>query len=1069
MNILKLILPFFLASGFYVLATEYSLPYEQMNLIDAVDCATDSAHAFTEYPSGISTVETVLGQQVRSLSNTSGDMKYFAYQLGKGCGLEANKGYVLRIRYPQDQPRTMFILNRGCETSRGFHTGHTLGDGLNTPYVNSNSESLELPLSGEYESWDMLFYLQERFPALKQPRSEEFPRDQVPTNGFWVLCLQLSPDNDPLSAGVAISRIELYEAPTVDVLTQHIEELPAGLPRRHLFWREEMADSVVSSEDPLARGFEDDLTWYEHKFELMQFLGIKTFAKDLLEFSSNQGWDSTKYGGSSWTYNSHWPRRWSKIVRRCGELGLEVLPYYEYAGSKGSGALSLGYQKRARPLSISPNYTHISWSETANVDVTDPDTFEDFRRMLEITVVDEQEFCDFAGIWMRTRVSDIPISFGDAALARFDSETGSTGTTRTELSNNTDLYESYLSWWYQKRHDFLVAVRTYLNSHMPEDLVVLYTADSSESGKSLLPQYACDVIAEDPTAWADIPDLTVNPLSQALSENWQLETLTSPWNTWSYWEWQHAVPHPDPACYTNTPGIFQTMTMNRAYTLDPEALSAFHAKDGLAVVRHYCLNEDATVVSGDNRLTGYFVADVDYAGPFVVLPEALAFAHGNPFYIGYLASNNFNRGNPEYVRRFNANFLSLPALPSEIVSYGGDSSNIVVRRIDTPKNGTYLGVVNIGRQPEQVTLRLPEAGTLLNAVTGEHLGPATNQVALSLDPCELRALHFFAASSNHPPEICVDTRMNVEWFSCLNTHGSFAMTDVIPKLTDYDEGDGITSVLWKATGALKSNVVIQTPFAKSTKIAFLQAGTYEVMLSVDDGKATNEVPITFQVAPRTHQIIITSNMVDYTGSSVVDSGLFDQQEECGTPPFRDAPGDWTYAPGAVSYPVEFTVDLQQPYTLSQIWLYDYNSSGLFEVLAQETASSNWTPIVEYTTSLYKTWVVHEVDCTTQHLKFRKGSGGIVSEVILYGKGDGLEYTPLIDSSPVALSISTPAGSHAALLTFPARPLQTYRLNRSSNLLDWVQGEPFDEKTPFPLQSVPAQEAKAFFRLSVANP
>ena len=42
-------------------------------------------------------------------------------------------------------------------------------------------------------------------------------------------------------------------------------------------------------------------------------------------------------------------------------------------------------------------------------------------------------------------------------------------------------------------------------------------------------------------------------------------------------------------------------------------------------------------------------------------------AHGDPTMIGYLVGCNFGRGFPQYVRNFNANFLALPALPSQVV------------------------------------------------------------------------------------------------------------------------------------------------------------------------------------------------------------------------------------------------------------------------------------------------------------------------------------------------------------------------------------------------------------------
>ena len=40
---------------------------------------------------------------------------------------------------------------------------------------------------------------------------------------------------------------------------------------------------------------------------LAKFLGVDTFSRDLLEFGHNQGWDSSKFGGNDWVYQSSRP------------------------------------------------------------------------------------------------------------------------------------------------------------------------------------------------------------------------------------------------------------------------------------------------------------------------------------------------------------------------------------------------------------------------------------------------------------------------------------------------------------------------------------------------------------------------------------------------------------------------------------------------------------------------------------------------------------------------------------------------------------------------------------------
>ena len=55
--------------------------------------------------------------------------------------------------------------------------------------------------------------------------------------------------------------------------------------------------------------------------------------------------------------------------------------------------------------------------------------------------------------------------------------------------------------------------------------------------------------------------------------------------------------------------------------------------------------------------------------------------------LGYLLGGNFGRGFPQYVRAFNANFLALPALPSERLPEACEDKDIVVRAIRTSGNG----------------------------------------------------------------------------------------------------------------------------------------------------------------------------------------------------------------------------------------------------------------------------------------------------------------------------------------------------------------------------------------------
>ena len=673
-------------------------PSQQFQLIEEIDVtqSPQAAAAFKEYPEGISKVETILGSQARVLPNDEPGVKYFGYLIGKGKGLEGNGTYILEVVYPEDAPRATILINRGNETNRGFHTGNTLGDAMKPRYIYPASESLEIPLSGKYETVRMMMRLQDRFTETGGKRGAEIPdpakakRTMTPDDGFWIYIAQYEPEQDPLSKGSAIAAIRLYKAPPFESYALEINYPPDGLPRRHLFYREEMADGVVGG-DTESQGFKDPIEYYVGKAQLMRFLGMNTLSKDLLEFGANQGWDSSKFGGNRWVFQSAFPNRWERIVDTAATYGLSVLPYFEYSGSLGQEGL--GQKKRAEPLE-GENYTHIEWTEKGRADLTDPDTFEDFRKMLEITIVDLKDRGSFLGAWLRPRSSQLPIGFADATRQRFAEQTGRDPVSRADLKKGGEVYEAYVTWWYAQRKDFLVRVRDYLRKAGVKDALVLYTADPSEAGRVHPEGPRRGYVAEKPAAWDGL-GLEKNPvpLQEAIKDRWAYKAQTTPQSTWDKWEWQHAAPTQDPANYAETEGVLPTYTFNRLLTVsDPAALEAFTTPTGLAIIRHYSLNENMLRVEGakDGKALdplGYFVADMERTGPYIMLAEANAMANGNPTEIGYLASNNFNRLSPVYVRRFNAAFLSLPALPSKVIMSAASDPGIVVRRIDGGNHG----------------------------------------------------------------------------------------------------------------------------------------------------------------------------------------------------------------------------------------------------------------------------------------------------------------------------------------------------------------------------------------------
>lgn len=750
-------------------------PYGRLPLVCEIDCAdTNPVPGFVDYPPGESRIERIEGVSYRVLPPEDGVPKYFAYVLGREAGLQAGQSYVLTVDYLNDRPRSFQILNWGCETAMGLGTGPTVGDVLKGLYVNQNPESMSYPLSGGLETWSQFFFLHDRFPSIKRPRGLAL-RPRLPEEGFWVIISQFEGKKDPRSAGAAVSRIRLFEVPEPRTLALDINYPPPGLPRRHIFWREEMADGVVAmghrpeEKDPSLRGVTNPVDWYRYKCELMRFLGINTFCKDLLEFGHNQGWDSAgpEGGASDWYNQSPTPHLWEDILTMLGAYGFSVLPYYEYAGSIGQNpALALGSQRRCERLSGGKNYTHIPWVQLTNADLADPDFLADARRLLDYTMVRYKDKVSFLGAWFRPRPEGNPISFNEKDLKRFAEETSADGPVqRADLQKSPALLQRYYDWWFAKRREFLEALADHLRAQVNPDAFLLYTTDASEPGiplraETFLPEGESNpwrwkqvVCTDQPAEWwtllrspryaedKDYEFLKVAEASQARAREAYFHALQD-WNgNWGDYEWQHACPKNDPENYSHSDRVMLSYSFNRLYTVASEqAFDTFRTARGLALVRHFPLNENEMKHQGDDVL-GYFVVDVERNGPYCMLAEARAVAHGDPRYIGYLVGDNFNRGFPAYVRAFNAAFLALPACPSKVLAGASTDPEVVVREIVTPQHGTWLAVVNTGfTEKKDVAVALTTRGTVTDATNGAAVEVADGRMVFNLYPGQLRAL-----------------------------------------------------------------------------------------------------------------------------------------------------------------------------------------------------------------------------------------------------------------------------------------------------------------------------------------
>ena len=709
-------------------------------VVDSVDC-TKTDHRFEEHPAGASRVETVLDEPCRVLpiqDNTSAFMKW---RLGEGKGVKPDGAYVVVIEFPDDVARDYIVRNNGNNSRRSFYTGSGIGDPWEAEIVGHNPESLRIPQSGKYQKWCGL-----TFTGVKAPNLQENGTLDIATEGFDLILAQYKRKHHPESAGIAARRILLCEIPDEKALWARIPFPPAPLPRRHIFWREEMSDGA-SKDDGICAGGAGTM-WWEQKCRAMKILGQNTFCKDLLEFGHNQDWDPNwkhgEPGAKSWRWmwgtNGALSDLWARLVPIVvNKYGLDILPYYEYSGGIGAVPGSLGPEKRAQPLNGEANYTHITWSEgKARVDITDPDTLEDLEYVLEGTIVrfkDEIAKGGFLGAWFRPRPGQWPVSFADATRERFGrEENGGNTPSRADLQNNRALYDRYIAWYGKKRAEFLDQIRKYLESNGVKNAIVLLDNEASEPGRGLADRGG--MVTDDPASWRTIlpgkPVVDVNDPT-IVSQHLYLKSLRTPSSTWGKFEWQHACPGCDPEHYQKLKNVWIALPFHNLFSVnDPGAFDAYRNANGTdTIVRHYGLNEHMVKDAGGQRLIGYAIADFERAGRACMLSEVNAMANGDPVNLGYLMGSNFSRGFPEPVREFNLNFLALPALPSRKLDGACADPEVVLRRIDCTSygRGAYYEVVHVGFTGKRnVQVRFPAGVQQVTDING-HRHPVVKGVA----------------------------------------------------------------------------------------------------------------------------------------------------------------------------------------------------------------------------------------------------------------------------------------------------------------------------------------------------
>lgn len=696
-------------------------PFGEVKVIDTVDC-TKTDHGFFEKPAGASQVQEILGRKCRVLTVDKEKSVMFAYRLGQGKGLKPNGSYVVVLEYPDDLPRNYLIVNRATDSHRAFSTGKSLGDAWAPAHVDNHPEVISVPQSGKWERWTQYTSLQSwTVTADEKQVAKDTPQRVMPEDGFDLAIAQYSRQHDPDSAGAAVAKIVLCEIPDETKCYAKIN-YPKNLPRRHIFWREEMSDGAPLQGGKDKRRCADQLDWIRHKCRQMKMLGMDVYMKDLLEFGHVQHWDPNAIRVNwAWSADAESNSLWERIIDTVTkEYGFTLMPYFEWYGNFGGdyqGKKSYGYSKPCEPLRAKEGdkkecYTHVWWTEKGNMDITDPDGLKATKELLDGSILRFKDKGRFMGAFFRNRPAAWPVSFAEAARKRFGTEANNgTVPSRDDLRKNRGLYDKYLKWWYAKRAAFLDECAKYLRGNGIADAEVILDAEASEPGPGLS---GGGVVADDVEyvkttyAAAGIKVDKVVSLDDAVKNHLYLKGRAEPCGTWGKWEWQHACPADCPLDFVKKDDAVLAMPVNRMFSVgDSAAFAAYADKQGMVtMVRHHSLNEHNT--SGD--IIGYDMNDTEKAGRASMMIEVEAMAHGDIANIGYLIGSCFARGFPEAAREFNLNFLALPALPSRAIADACADPEVTVRGISCKKSGQgkYFAIVHTGKTAkENVKIKLP--------------------------------------------------------------------------------------------------------------------------------------------------------------------------------------------------------------------------------------------------------------------------------------------------------------------------------------------------------------------------
>lgn len=733
--------------------------YGDLTLVDEVDCATDTTHEFHVHSNGVTQVETILGSACRTMAHPNGESGFFSYRIGKGKGLVAHDMYLLVVEYPEDVPRTATLINRAMNSRNGFHTGISVGETMVAHIIGqTHPESMNVPLSGAYKRLEQVMFLNENvFPY---NTTDSYIDSE--SEGFDVIIHVFSAADAPDSAGAAVRAIRLYRMNDEKGLATSINYPAGNAPKRHVTWRDEMGKHNAYSSNA------DRYDNFRMKMRLMKELGIDTWSRDMLEFGYNQYWDVSyaNNGNSNWFYGT--ADYWTTEIEIYANAGIYLLPFYEYAGSRGPGGLGVNSARKAVQMfrgGYGGHYNlfvqNANGASGSNVDITDDAAYTDFAAILDCTILRYKDRANFLGAWIRNRGS-MPVSFSANARNRFCTDTGrATGSVSIDdLSNVAEygdeayryicqmmkkpaLYQEYRTWWNGKRAQWLKAMQQHLADGGLAGAKVYFSGVWGEAGWELqnlayYRDYYNRVAAEDADAWKALSgsDAATCGIGE-MSWNYTHYGIDNDSFTWFPDEYNHAAPRNDPETYTNVSDVAICYPYHGVHTTIPASAATYRNASGdLFFSRHFCLYE------GCGNGVGYFTTEMDRCGRAIMLPELYALAYQDPTLIGFMQGGHLARNCTKEFRDFNEHFLSLPAVKGDVMWGGGWGVKPYTIRKYKTADATYYAIVNTSSQSFDNSQKYlsDESGTftLYDTVTGETTTLGGGYARFTLEPFQLK-------------------------------------------------------------------------------------------------------------------------------------------------------------------------------------------------------------------------------------------------------------------------------------------------------------------------------------------